>query len=1043
MSAPTMPDFSTEQWEMLAVLHLLEAPVPIPLLGEIVPLHPGPFFELFTQAKALGWLHQKAEDSLTLETNLPEWVLSKFQEVKTPGLMAVILDKLEKLGVKDLAPIVMADLLTQSGKYAKAARMHIQLADQVLAEQKPGQAYDQLLKAVELLCDQLDDKELLAIYIATILKLSDLSFPLNKDLKQLSKHVIQAQKSCTLSGDKRSHTLLQLHLGRLFIYQDNYEKAYGYLAKGLKAAEALGDEDIINQSSPFFALLYQLQGLHKKAIQYCELAEKAYELSDTDFYYDSYAPVLSGFCLSFLGDFHRAVGNFDCSLRSAQQKANHYLTVTLEASLGTMLLHIKRDREASVYLEAALKEAEKQKNHVALRLARSGLALKSMIEGHPDLAHKWLSKAYGASSDPSELSFYFMSPWILETLYEFEQLGFDPIPNMSYRQTLERIEAGANIHLKGTALRLITKEKQKKGADASLVREGLKKSQEYLEQTGDVLQLSKTINEMARLELAHGNKEKAQHLAQKAWRILGVYTDLFFPNDLHHLVHDESTENKSTTASHDSLIRFSEMCSTVLPVENEDDLYTRVVLASNRFFGAERGGLFWFPKGRYTKNPELRAGCNLTVPDIMGKSFEPFLDVILKSFRGKKPILIRKGSAAFPKADFQPEAVYCLPIEDRGKIRWVLYHDNSYLKDCFDFLDPASLEMVVRHLNELVGRVRRFCLIKEERSALISQVSLTAAAGDTKEIIYQSDIMKKLMSKIDRAAKSDSTVLILGDSGVGKELVANRIYSHSDRSGKPFVIVDATTIPEGLFESELFGHEKGSFTGADRQKKGRIELANQGTLFIDEIGELPQNVQVKLLRSIQERCFNRVGGNKTIHSDFRLIVATNRDLQAEVSAGRFREDLYFRLNVIPFQIPPLKDRTEDITLLAQHFLARYTRKYNSPHTSLEPEAKRLLKNYTWPGNVRELAHAIERSVLLSHDERLEINLPTNSVKDTNAFFPDVPVSDLPTLDEMQRRYIQHVLEKTQGRKSGPGGAAGVLGMARTTLNSRMRKLGIL
>jgi transcriptional regulator with GAF, ATPase, and Fis domain len=251
------------------------------------------------------------------------------------------------------------------------------------------------------------------------------------------------------------------------------------------------------------------------------------------------------------------------------------------------------------------------------------------------------------------------------------------------------------------------------------------------------------------------------------------------------------------------------------------------------------------------------------------------------------------------------------------------------------------------------------------------------------------------------------------------------------------VVVDATTIPETLFESELFGHEKGAFTGADHQKKGRLEIADRGTLFIDEIGELPLSIQVKLLRAIQEHTFLRVGGTRTIVSDFRLIAATNRDLSEEVSAKRFRQDLYYRLNVIPFKVPALRDRIEDISILTDLFLNRFTKKYHRPDLIIDPETEKLLIQYDWPGNVRELENIMERSVLLSSRGRFEVDLPLSKPPESTN-----PFMDTPTLNELEQRYIRHVIEVTGGKIGGNGGAGQILGLKRTTLIARMKKLGI-
>ncbi len=251
------------------------------------------------------------------------------------------------------------------------------------------------------------------------------------------------------------------------------------------------------------------------------------------------------------------------------------------------------------------------------------------------------------------------------------------------------------------------------------------------------------------------------------------------------------------------------------------------------------------------------------------------------------------------------------------------------------------------------------------------------------------------------------------------------------------MVVDLAAVPEPLVESELFGHEKGAFTGADRQKSGRVELAHTGTLFIDEIGDVPFPAQVKLLRVLQEKSFTRVGGTRTLASDFRLLAATNRDLAKDVAEGRFRQDLYYRLNVVPLRLPLLRERGEDIIFLAKEFLSQYARKYHRVLPDLRDDDIRALMAYPWPGNVRELKNVMERTAILSSGESLQLNLPVSSGIDLEPSF-----THRPTMDELQSRYISHVLKMTGGRIGGPGGAAAVLGMKRTTLQARIRKLKI-
>jgi transcriptional regulator with GAF, ATPase, and Fis domain len=376
-------------------------------------------------------------------------------------------------------------------------------------------------------------------------------------------------------------------------------------------------------------------------------------------------------------------------------------------------------------------------------------------------------------------------------------------------------------------------------------------------------------------------------------------------------------------------------------------------------------------------------------------------------------------------------------VEVGGRLRGVLYHDNAYMDDCFDFLDGPLLVRMVRHVSLFIDRIWQYGRLLEEKTREATEKAVQTEPFDEDAILAQSRRMTGLLAHADRIAESDAIVLLLGETGVGKELLARRIHKKSPRRKAPYVIIDTPTIPETLLESEMFGHEKGAFTGADQQKSGRIELAHRGTLFLDEVGELPLSIQGKLLRVLEQKTFVRIGSNRVLHSDFRLVAATNRNLAEEVAQGRFRQDLYYRLNVVPLEIPPLRERGQDVLLLARHFLALYAKRFNRPHLVLKPSEEEELTSYDWPGNVRELRNVIERAVLLSSGEELAFNLPSDPRTEANHSF-----SDCPTMDDLQRRYIRYVLEQTGNRIGGRGGAAEVLGMDRATLYHRMKKLGL-
>ncbi len=307
------------------------------------------------------------------------------------------------------------------------------------------------------------------------------------------------------------------------------------------------------------------------------------------------------------------------------------------------------------------------------------------------------------------------------------------------------------------------------------------------------------------------------------------------------------------------------------------------------------------------------------------------------------------------------------------------------------------------------------------------------------EIIGKSNALKKVLRDVEKVAKAGSTVLIRGETGTGKELIARALHNLSMRNDRPLIKVNCPAIPPGLIESELFGHEKGAFTGALSRKIGKFELADGGTIFLDEIGDLPLEAQAKLLRVLQEREFERVGGNKTYKVDVRVIAATNGDLEVAVKEGRFRTDLFYRLNVFPIYLPPLRERKQDIQLLAKYFAQKYISNMGKEIKSINESNIDRLKEYSWPGNIRELENIVERAVILSTGDTLEIN--ENLIGPIFDVLPTSKGNPL-CLDEIEREYIIMVLNQTGWQIHGEKGAAKVLGLNPSTLRARMIKLGI-
>jgi formate hydrogenlyase transcriptional activator len=312
----------------------------------------------------------------------------------------------------------------------------------------------------------------------------------------------------------------------------------------------------------------------------------------------------------------------------------------------------------------------------------------------------------------------------------------------------------------------------------------------------------------------------------------------------------------------------------------------------------------------------------------------------------------------------------------------------------------------------------------------------TSEAG-FEQIVGRSAALRRVLREVEVVAPTDSGVLIHGETGTGKELIAQAVHNRSGRRDRPFIKVNCAAIPSGLLESELFGHEKGAFTGAIMRKPGRFEVADKGTLFLDEVGDIPLELQAKLLRVLQEHEFERLGSTRTQQVDVRVIAATHRDLKEMVEEGTFRSDLYYRLHVFPLTVPPLRDRREDIPSIVRHFVSKYSHRMNRHIETISPRTMEVLKDYAWPGNVRELQNFIERAVILSPGTELRAPLGEFTQETIQS-----PPTHLSTLEEMEREHVLRALKESNWVTGGPKGAAAKLGMKRTTLAYRIRKLGI-
>ena len=508
-----------------------------------------------------------------------------------------------------------------------------------------------------------------------------------------------------------------------------------------------------------------------------------------------------------------------------------------------------------------------------------------------------------------------------------------------------------------------------------------------------------------------------------------------------------------------TVIKVSEAVSGEIVLEKLIDTLMRAAI---EHAGAARG-LLILPRGedyrieaeattsRDTVNVVLRQA-GVTAADLPSSVFQHVL-------RTKESVLLHDASGQNPFAadeyirGHHARSVLCLPLPKQTRMVGVLYLENNLTPHVFTPARMAILKLLASQAATSLENTRLYGDLQEREAevrALKDQLYReNLALRDEvnqcfmfEEIVGSSMTLKTACSRIRRVAPTDSTVFISGETGTGKELIARAVHKRSQRAGRAFVSVNCAALAPTLISSELFGHERGAFTGATQRRLGRFELADGGTIFLDEVGELLPETQVALLRVLQEREFERVGGTQTIRVDVRVITATNRDLGAAAANGSFRQDLFYRLNVFPIEVPPLRERQEDILTLVEYFVHRYATRMGKSIRSIDKKTLNLLQAYAWPGNIRELQNVIERSVILSSSEVFAVDeswLPTQSVRLRPPVAALTPAQGAP---RSERETIEAVLAECRGRVGGSSGAAAKLGVPPSTLDHRIKALNI-
>lgn len=873
-------------------------------------------------------------------------------------------------------------------------------------------------------------------------KASRLFFANNRRLVSILK---RARGLAVDLGDKRSTAILDLILSVTFLSLNKAVEATRVCERGVSATIELGDEDFTEYTRRFLILHHTLRGEPLQALEAYMNIQYSLD-ADSDPFVIGHIIPLTAINAAFVGQFRLGRRLLTNALRIARAKGFTVVEKHLEPNLGLLYLFVG-DRVRARQHITAVSEISEELNVPIIRFwVLRSKALLLLEEGDSKGAFKQLIRAKSIAGKHHLMTGLGIMPWLVQMLWSFHRAGHESFPGFDYSREAQRIMKGSNRYMKGVIYRLMALEMDQDGGSIDSRLDLLLKSAKELAQVSGQVDLAKTWIELTKVYLKKGDSDSAGVMINKAWQVLKTSAPLLFPQELNYLL-DDSAYRLDQKSIGDAYTRLVETVSRMSVAKTRQELIQRMVSLSCLYFGAEKAEFYIQDKSR-SQSVVLEASFDFTNFRTDVASHTPVPDIVGQTLQTGQPM-----PDDFSQSD-RPCQSFTIPVFIFN-IKGVLRLEASDGIDIFYEFPVDQVIQLSRQAGQLFSILLNMVSVMEDtrRNSLIQ--ATTGRLSENDKLQFKSDTMRQVVDLATLASQSDVSVVINGETGVGKELLVKHIHQQSHRSHMPFVTVDLTTLPELLIESELFGHEKGAFTGAVKQKVGQVELADKGTLFIDEIGDAPLSVQLKLLRVLQEGCFRRVGGTKVLHANFRLIAATNKDLMAAVHRGDFREDLYYRLNVISIQIPPLRDREDDIVYLAQYFLERFQKKHGKSAPALDETQKSILKSHNWPGNVRELKNVMERVVVLQdvspihaycHDLSSVLPPKDNRLDSKELVIQSVSsawdTNSLPTLDDVQTAYIQRVLELTAGSKKGIKGAADILGLNRSTLYYRMSKLGI-
>ncbi|MBT4641190.1 MAG: sigma 54-interacting transcriptional regulator [Deltaproteobacteria bacterium] len=1022
-----------DSYRLLSIAAIFNEKFTIDWLGELTDIRPTQLLEILEKEESGGRIIKKGPGTYAfIDIQTRDSLLNTLpkQKIRHCHLQIVTLLR-DEIEVNDNIAVMLSHHLMQISNDYENCRYLTRVGDIHLRKYDNETAFQCYTKTLEDLVS-LEGEDVDLLFLEATFKYSKLSTGRHNTDKVLAILHDAIQRAVKLRN-KSSEALLLMHIAKNEWFRANYTASINCFDKGWQLAQELNDPKLNHAAKNFNTFFLYWQGRFQEVVATYEKGLSEVEtLPEGRF--SLLAAIIVGYCYTQVGMLTQGLGMLDTIRAQCLERGDLYLAAFAAGNIGNIMVGMRRWDDALDHLKQSFKEAEQTHNDW---ISIQGLIIIAFVhysKGNKKLCIKYINEFLDRSRKVHiTVDTY---PYLLELAIAMEYGDLPKIQDISMENEIRKKLHGKNIYMKGVAYRYKSYWQQMEKAPVEKIRNTLKLSLKWLHESGNVIEIAKSKLELTRLLLSVGENEEARKVGCEGIAVLGNVDEALVPDDLRNLMGEPPHQEHL-------LAEILEATKEIALLGNQKDLMKHVIKTVNRLTGAERGAVFLYENNSTSNTFRLLGSKNLTKKQIEHPSFTSSMELIQAVARsGKAHILGDQPNRGDDENTLSRiRSCVCVPILLRNETVGVLYLDNRLLSSTFKeshlqlLTYFATLSAISLDNSRAYNEIKRLNYKLNQEKQYYQEERVEIQHSD--EIVGKSPAIMEVLAKIDQVSKTDATVMITGETGVGKELVAQAIYQMSNRQARPFIRVHCSALSETLIPSELFGHEKGAFTGATTMRIGRFELADTGTIFLDEMGEISADIQIRLLRVLQSGGFERVGGNRTLTSDFRLIVATNRHLENEVKAHRFRADLFYRLNVFPIHVPSLRERKEDVPLLALSFLSTFAAKMNKVFGSITEDDMKRLVHYDWPGNIRELMNVIERACILSTGKYIRI-----PELQSEAESPGIS-GDAVTLKQIEAKHIRRTLEQTGWKVRGPGGAAEILDIHPSTLAFRMKKLGIV